>query len=71
MLQAFDYIFKKYNKSKFTKPFLADLVGWLTKNCLMVKKQKKDYLGAFFYYVRVIWGFLEPPTHLYKDIFTT
>ena len=23
------------------------------------------------YYVRVFWGFFEPPTHLRKDIFTT
>ena len=27
--------------------------------------------GPFLYYVRVYWGFFEPPTHLHKDIFTT
>ena len=27
--------------------------------------------GPFLYYVRVVWGFIEPPTHLRKDIFTT
>ena len=27
--------------------------------------------GPFLYYVRVFWGFFEPPTHLRKDIFTT
>ena len=24
--------------------------------------------GPFLYYVRVFWGFIEPPTHLHKDI---
>ena len=24
-----------------------------------------------FYYIRVFGGFFEPPTHIYKDIFTT
>ena len=27
--------------------------------------------GPFSYYVRVFWGFFEPPTHLHKGIFTT
>ena len=27
--------------------------------------------GPSLYYVRVFWGFFEPPTHLRKDIFTT
>ena len=27
--------------------------------------------GPFLYYVRVFWGFFEPPTHLRKDVFTT
>jgi hypothetical protein len=27
--------------------------------------------GLSLYYVRVFWGFFEPPTHLRKDIFTT
>ena len=27
--------------------------------------------GPFLYYVRVFWGFFEPPTHLRKNIFTT
>ena len=25
--------------------------------------------GPFLYYVKVFWGFFEPPTHLRKDIF--
>ena len=28
-------------------------------------------LGAFIYYLRVFWSFLEPPTLLRKDIFIT
>ena len=27
--------------------------------------------GPFLYYVRVVWGFFEPPTHLRKDNLTT
>ena len=27
--------------------------------------------GPSLYYVRVFWGFFEPPTHLRKDNFTT
>ena len=30
-----------------------------------------NYQGPFLYYVRVFWGFFEPPTHLRKDIVTT
>ena len=31
----------------------------------------KLHKGPSLYYVRVFWGFFEPPTHLRKDIFTT
>ena len=32
---------------------------------------KNQGKGPFLYYVRVFWGFFEPPIHLHKDIFTT
>ena len=35
------------------------------------KETSQIKLGAILYYVRVFWGFFEPPTHLRKDIFTT
>jgi len=35
-----------------------------SQNCKIAKEPS-------LYYVRVFWGFFEPPTHLRKDIFTT
>ena len=32
---------------------------------------KVNTYGQFLYYVRVFWGFFEPPTLLRKDVFTT
>ena len=32
---------------------------------------RKYVKWLFFYYVRVFWGFFEPPTHQRKDIFAT
>ena len=42
----------------------------LTTLATIRKGLGKYYKGPFLYYVRMFWGFFEPPTHLRKDIFT-
>ena len=55
---------------------LADAQIRIPWKLIILRSQKLIYGGSlpkgpFLYYVRVFWGFFEPPTHLRKDIFTT
>ena len=59
-------------KSGLGKKFLKFLHSVNMSFLLLNSDQKYKFSkGPFLYYVRVFWGFFEPPTHLGKDIFTT